>query len=447
MKRLQYDWSKGEREMSQDGGILCIKDRIEFHGSFRPWDLPVVNSALWSMLENKPDQLVLDFRKCTNAFPNSMLPLIASISRFRRLGYSILTVLPEAPTTKDRFISTNWAHLLAPKQFAASDEVTERHLVATQYSTFNEHARIIKLIVDVILRNVIATRNSVSALEWSLLEIMDNVLNHANSPDGGFVQMGVFTNTRRFAFCVVDSGKGIKESLSEKYKTLQSDRAAIEMAVRAGVTRNEDVGQGNGLSGSLNLAIRTDGWFRVVSGTASVEWKDGQIEKREHSQKESYFGTVVDIQIPYDKDFDLAQILNESTSTPNFAEPNYTPSDFLDERYTTEDGKYMIIKMLDETVGFGTRIGGNEIRTKSLNLLDANKSMPLIVDWNGIPVISSSFADEFIGKLFIGLGPMTFMARVVNRNMMTVVRAIIDRAILQRTRQALGGTPIDEDIE
>jgi hypothetical protein len=60
------------------------------------------------------------------------------------------------------------------------------------------------------------------------------------------------------------------------------------------------------------------------------------------------------------------------------------------------------------------------------------------LDWAGVPLVSSSFADEFIGRLFVELGPVQFSGRVRSQAMEPVVRELIDRAIMQRAAQQMG---------
>jgi len=35
-----------------------------------------------------------------------------------------------------------------------------------------------------------------------------------------------------------------------------------------------------------------------------------------------------------------------------------------------------------------------------------------VLDWEGVPSISSTFADEFVGRLFVEIGPTGFIDRV-----------------------------------
>ncbi len=92
-------------------------------------------------------------------------------------------------------------------------------------------------------------------------------------------------------------------------------------------------------------------------------------------------------------------------------------------------------------------MAGQQIRRKCLNLLDAEPDKPLILDWNEVPLVSSSFADELVGKLFAELGPLAFSARVRNMGMRRIVHGLIDKAIMQRAGQTLARAREHSDSE
>jgi sensor histidine kinase regulating citrate/malate metabolism len=102
------------------------------------------------------------------------------------------------------------------------------------------------------------------------------------SEGGGFAQLTTFTEHKQIAFCVADTGQGIMTSLREAMPQLQYDRDAIAEAVRAGVTRNKDIGQGNGLSGTLKIAQEAAGQMTITSGSHTTTWT-----RRDVIQKES----------------------------------------------------------------------------------------------------------------------------------------------------------------
>ena len=85
---------------------------------------------------------------------------------------------------------------------------------------------------------------------------------------------------------------------------------------------------------------------------------------------------------------------------------------------------------------FGSRQGGIQIRNRIQGLLKI--CSPLVLDFRGVGVISSSFADEVFGRLFVEMGPRSFMKNLEIRNADPTVEVLIDRAIVQRTRLGNG---------
>ena len=109
-------------------------------------------------------------------------------------------------------------------------------------------------------------------------------------------------------------------------------------------------------------------------------------------------------------------------------------------QYETESGDAVVLKLREESTGFGSRPAGRQLRTKCLNLLTAAPDKPLVLDWTAVPLVSSSFADELVGKLFASLGPLGFSARVRNVGMEVMVRGLVDKPIMQRVAQVANGT-------
>jgi len=156
-------------------------------------------------------------------------------------------------------------------------------------------------------------------------------------------------------------------------------------------------------------------------------------ESKTNRDNRPYFlnhpGTLVCADIRTDSSFSIAEALG-------FAGSPHTPVDIIEMNYENSTGDVLLLELSKETTGFGNRPSGKQLRMKCANLLDADKTKPILIDWSGIPVISSSFADEFMGKLFLELGPITFSARVRNQNMETLIKGLLDKAISQRLTQA-----------
>jgi anti-sigma regulatory factor (Ser/Thr protein kinase) len=301
-----------------------------------------------------------------------------------------------------------------------------------RFATATEQTQVVDECMEIILKTIEVDRDLLKGLEWCVNEITDNVLNHASSSDGGLVAMTTFRDSHRISLVVTDAGRGILASLREGYPQLRRDSDAIGEAMKAGVTRSSSVGQGNGLAGALGIATTSGGSFAVLSRRGGVRvLRPPDQTVHEHrafgiEADEVYPGTFVGIELMTDGPFDLAAALP-------FAER--IQWDYLDATYDTEGE--VELDVAAEAAGFGSRSSGLSLRTKALNLLQSDPRCRLKVDWTGIATISSSFADEFIGKLFVHLGPIGFMSRVRLSNVDPFVQALVDRALMQRVAQTM----------
>lgn len=402
---------------------------IEITGKVNSFNVKDFCAAVNLYKSTDADQLTLDFSRVTNAYPNGMLPIISTITTLRHDGHKIYVKLPQNDNTRLVFRSVNWAHFLSPEQFEASESKHDRHLVTKFFRDEIEQKNVADDFMDVIIRNMELPRSIISGLEWSINEITDNVLNHSQSKIGGLVEATTYPKNGIIAFAVADSGRGILNSLREGFPSLRTDIQAMGEAVKSGVTRNPKFGQGNGLAGSLRIATMTGGSFELTSGAGRLLTTQEESIKNARQDFQSYNGTLICGQVRLNKDFSISEALN-------FGGRSYTPVDLIEMQYEMEDKDCLILKMKDESTGYGTRRSGVQIRTKILNLISAEPTYPLVIDWNGVPVISSSFADEVIGKLFVKLGAMAFSAKVRNIGMEQLIQNLLDKAVSQRLTQA-----------
>lgn len=110
----------------------------------------------------------------------------------------------------------------------------------------------------------------------------------------------------------------------------------------------------------------------------------------------------------------------------------HKPVDYIELQYEQDGLKAVPFKLDEQALSFRSRPAGKPVKTKLANLVSACPGQTINVDFGGITVISSSFADEVFGKLFVELGPMRFMQSIKLMNVSPTVQALIDRAITQR---------------
>jgi hypothetical protein len=375
--------------------------------------------------------LVLDFSQCTAAFAGPMLALCAQVMRLQQSRVDVQLILPNDQKLARLFRNANWAHFIEPRNWPPSEFRGYSQVPATHFSNGEEQQQAVNRIVNAILGAIPdLNRKELSALEWSINEITDNVLNHSQSTIGGLVQVSTFQRTRkRVEYIVADAGVGILNTLRTTRPELNSDAAALEQAIREGVTRDKNVGQGNGLYGSYQICSHSNGFFQLESGYGKLMFtvRDGL---RISTERIPYEGTLVAAQI----DFSVPYLLEEALQ---FGGKTHQTVDYVELRYEQHGTEDLLFKVSEESLSFGSRVAGAPVRKKLLNLARMCPNQRIILDFENVPLVSSSFADEVVGKLFAELGPLAFMQRFQFQKINPTVRQLVDRAIAQR--MAAGG--------
>lgn len=147
-------------------------------------------------------------------------------------------------------------------------------------------------------------------LAYCFREVIRNVFEHAQTtgctlcaqkwPDG------------RTEIAIIDQGRGIRNSLAEKYP-FQSDAEALKQALKPGVSRNLCADPTNAWGNSgfglyvLSEFGRTLGTFRAASGETCLF-----IQKQQLAEEEASFsGTAIQIIIKRPKGVNLEEYLNQ----------------------------------------------------------------------------------------------------------------------------------------
>lgn len=166
---------------------------------------------------------------------------------------------------------------------------------------------------------------SLSAVQYCVSELLRNVLEHSDSPDGAFVAAHRFTNSEphRVTIAVADCGQGIRQHLGAVHtEASRSDRDALFLAMQPGVTgaRPGPYGTadnaGAGLFITRCIAKGTGGYFLLLSGDAGYRLRrsldDGEMTQLhfdgfEEPRHDSYIfndpwpGSAVSIEVRTEK--------------------------------------------------------------------------------------------------------------------------------------------------
>ena len=271
----------------------------------------------------------------------------------------------------------------------------------------------------------------IQGLEWCMNESIDNVLQHS-STDNGFVMAQQNKQSKTFSFCVFDSGIGIFNSLHNSKHAPDNALSAIRLSMKERITRSEKVGQGNGLWGLSQIIKETGGKLLISSGGARYEYAKGEenvVTLGDFNLGKEYGTTMIDFQLNYSSPIDIAKALN-----------GYEPLDFWLENHENENGD-IILDVARESNGTGTRKSAEKMRNLVVNCLKENYAV-VNLDFSNVSMLSSSFADELIGKLVAMFGFSNFMEHIVLSNLNPFNAAIVNRSVGQRMAQIY----LDEEI-
>lgn len=351
-------------------------------------------------------------------YPNILVPLTAFMDNL--VQEEGVTFSIENDVTN--ISSTCFLNPPNPNQLSAYPQVLNR--VWRFESDEDINTLVTAFMNDIYKQDEFSSHNFLVWLEWCLNEVMDNVIQHSDGA-AGFIMGQVHSSSKTVAFCIADAGRGVFKSFRDSSILWpKNERDALEMAFREGVTRDPNVGQGNGLWGLHEVAEKTNGRLRLGSAGSML-----QVDENARFLVYPYLnakkgGTVVDFTFDYSKSVDLTDVLG-----------GYEPESIKIYNALDESQRLIRYPLIKQRSGFGTRRSGEKIRHEVSNYLLSEQIVE--VDFRDINIVSSSFADEFIGKLYVELGPLRFASMVKLINMNHTISAIVNKAILQRVSQSM----------
>ncbi|TWI06865.1 uncharacterized protein DUF4325 [Lysobacter ruishenii] len=378
----------------------------------------------------RQSKITLDFTSTELLYPNGIVPLIALVKRHQGNGIFFEIIQPRSVDLNRLIRFEGWFHAIDSARFDAPAAAGFNSLPLKRFESDDELNGAVNCAIEVALRNLQMENNVPASFEWALNELGGNVLHHAES-GSGYLQVNTFKSTENLSVLVVDAGVGVPKSMRDRFGDIRNDRVAIERAVQKGVTSKPNFGQGNGLAGSVAIALQSGGYFALTSGGGRLVVEKGTLTVRDFYPPLQ--GTVVELHLPTSREIDLPAALW-----------GHDPSSYLEEKFEKSSGT-LLLKLIECAPTFGNRITGEKIRTLILNLLSSSPGADLEIDFAGVKIVASSFADEVFGKLFLMMGPLECGSRVRYVNMNGTCKQIINKAITERLAQGLEGGEIGAD--
>jgi anti-sigma regulatory factor (Ser/Thr protein kinase) len=410
--------------LPRQGRIVQFREFLEFCERLCPID--------------RPARVLVDFEHVSFAHATGMAPTVSVIRHLTNLGWDFDVVLPGDDFLCSYFYKAGWVAAITGDIEASPTALPGNSFIPlTQYSSASELNPVLNEALRHFTQHSVYETGVLEGIEWALNEVADNVLIHAGGVPG-WLQLAEQRKKGLIEIVVADCGQGVCSSLHERFPELADDRAALEKAVEKGVTRNPDIGQGNGLAGTLRIAIEAGGWVNLHSGRGLLRYMPGQNVRSDRGvgrapsraakglfleQGPPHQGTVVSLTIPTSKKLDVAGALwgNRPMST-------------FETQYVADSGRDIVFAVANETSGFGNRDSARPLRQRLHNLFNLYPDMRVVVDFRSVDLLSASFADEFIARLAKDVGVASFFQRATLTNMNDLVRRTMDAVLEQRLR-------------
>jgi len=364
--------------------------------------------------------LILNFKNVEGAFPNVCVPLAGIIENISSKGidfefYYLNDYLRNISIKEPLRVHKN-------KELAQKESLDK----VWRFDSADDIYLLINAFVDELSKIITCEKGVLEGFEWSINEVLDNVLQHSNK-SFGYVMGQLHQKTKHFAFCVYDTGQGIYTSLlSSSVHKPKNPVDALKLAVKEGVTRDKKIGQGNGLWGLHQIVSENTGILNIISNSACYNLTNNEFKTFDRVAQLPYDnGCIVDFQIDYNKEISISKALG-----------GYEPVNLRIESLEDDAGN-IEIDLYNKESGVGTRKSGEKIRNELINIYkQSNKTITL--DFANINIISSSFADELIGKLVTEFGFYGFNNIFKLKNMNTNVQSIVQRSVAQRMMESFG---------
>jgi hypothetical protein len=362
-------------------------------------------------------QINIDCGEVTKVYPLPAVPIVGCINYFKE---------KEGIKIKYRNLSSylKYIDFVNPKQISDANigKSTSTLDKIWKFSNSDEIHQLVTSYVTSIRRNVICKEGVLSGVIWSMNEVMDNVIQHA-SIDNGFIMAQMDKKNNHLNVCIYDYGRGIFMTLRDSEHKPRTAVDAITLAIKEGVTRDKSIGQGNGLWGLYNIVSQNNGKLSIISGKGGILVSDsGNISRacNEMVVLNKYNqSTTISFHLNLDKEISIKDALS-----------GYDVIDMSIEDMKSDFGD-VIYKIADIGSGTGTRESGIKIKNELINIYQVEKKR-IVIDFEGVGIVSSSFADELISKLIDEMGFYQYQSIFHLVNMNSNVQTIFESSLKKR---------------
>lgn len=353
-------------------------------------------------------------------FPNALLPICGIIEHYKKLDVSFVNNIDNDYLKTSGFFN--------PFDMSIEEIQRDSNPFDKVFLFRNDQQvdAITQAYVDTLSKKHECEEGVIDGIQWCISEIMDNVLTHSESTYG-LIMAQIHPQKNHIAFCIYDVGIGIYKTLSTSKHKPTSESDALSLAIQEGI--GDGKGQGNGMYGLYEIVKNNKGTLTITSGKSSLMMKgSGEIQRFDHIPyiDNTHRSTTVDFQLDLNRKINMQDAFRTIGGDPSF--------DFRIDNMLSFDDEDVHYKILDCAQGTATRQSGLFLRNDIINTFKRTHRR-IVLDFEGIKNVSSSFIDELIAKLILEFGLVQFMQLFVISNMNEDIRYLCNRSIYMRIHE------------
>ena len=351
----------------------------------------------------------LSFHGCSFIAPYAATLYAAYALWMREVRHCHISVSVDPETNAGNYlVQSGFLELLGEGRHPASSDRPDRIVKLTRIGTSTEIPAFASSVMA-ILR--IEDEELAGAVQYSLIELLRNVVQHSDSHGGGVAMAHYYPTTGLVEVCVADMGLGIKTTINEAYPEIDTDLRAIKLATLPHVSRTFKPGgytrmhdnAGLGLFFIRQIASLSGGSFFLGSHKGLVDiWgeRDG-FQKKDYVQAREggWPGTFAYLQLRRDTigEFDAVLTTCRKLAAEAQRYPAELALDFIEGIPDLGEDKdellVITVKAFEENVEEAARIREEEV------LPSMSSGTMVVVDFEGVKFATQSFVHALMYKV------------------------------------------------
>lgn len=351
----------------------------------------------------------INFEGCSFLAPYAVT-MFAAYVLWLRESRRVNTTVKAAPGTVagNYLVQSGFLELLGEAGYPAPIDRPDRTVKLTRITSSSEIPKFTSSVMSILQ---IEDEELAGAVQYSLIELLRNVVQHSASKSGGIALAQYYPNTGLVDLCVADLGLGIKSTINEAYPEIDTHLRAIKLATLPHVSRTFKPGgytsmsdnAGLGLFFIKQIASLSGGSFFLGSHDALVDiWGDKTgIQKKTYLQARQggWPGTFAYLQLRRNTIAEFDAVL--TTCRRLAAEAQKYPSelalDFIegipDLGEDQDEIVIVSVKVFEEDVEEAARIRETEI------LPSMKDGTMVILDFEGVKFATQSFVHALMYRI------------------------------------------------